>query len=186
VKPRQDPFALLGLPAGPGLTDDDVRSAWRRVAAATHPDRADGGDPERFAAAAAAYTALRTPFGRGEALADLRPATRRSPSPRPPSAAPPPAGRPPAGSPSAGSPSAGPAPRGPSGSLTARALPVRRLASRVRRGRPVRLALRVAAAAAAGVAAVLIAGARPATPALITGAVTWLALTARRDLAPPP
>ena len=31
----------------------------------------------------------------------------------------------------------------------------------------------------------LIAGARPATPALITGILTWLALTARHDLAPP-
>ena len=68
---RADPFAALGLPARPGITDDDVRAAWRRVAAASHPDRADGGDPARFAAAAAAYTVLRTQFGRSEALADL-------------------------------------------------------------------------------------------------------------------
>jgi curved DNA-binding protein CbpA len=66
-----DPFALLGLPARPGLSDDDVRAAWRRIAAATHPDREDGGDPARFGAAAAAYVMLRTGFGRGEALADL-------------------------------------------------------------------------------------------------------------------
>jgi len=66
-----DPFAALGLPARPGLGDDEVRAAWRRIAAATHPDRADGGDPDRFAAAAAAYTTLRTQFGRSEALADL-------------------------------------------------------------------------------------------------------------------
>ncbi|HXF20955.1 MAG TPA: J domain-containing protein, partial [Streptosporangiaceae bacterium] len=66
-----DPFAVLGLPARAGLTDDDVRAAWRRLATATHPDRADGGDPDRFAAAAAAYTVLRTRSGRGEALADL-------------------------------------------------------------------------------------------------------------------
>ena len=66
-----DPFAVLGLPARVGLTDDDVRAAWRRLATATHPDRADGGDPARFAAAAAAYTVLRTRSGRGEALADL-------------------------------------------------------------------------------------------------------------------
>ena len=52
-----DPFSVLGLPARADLTDDDVRSAWRRIAAATHPDRADGGDPGRFAAAAAAYPA---------------------------------------------------------------------------------------------------------------------------------
>jgi curved DNA-binding protein CbpA len=51
-----NPFAVLGLPPSPDLTDDDVRAAWRRVAAATHPDRADGGDPAGFAAAAGAYT----------------------------------------------------------------------------------------------------------------------------------
>jgi len=66
-----DPFRALGLPARPDLTDDDVRAAWRRIAAATHPDRDDGGDPARFAEAAAAYTELRTASGRGEAYADL-------------------------------------------------------------------------------------------------------------------
>jgi hypothetical protein len=66
-----DPFAALGLPARSGLSDEDVRAAWRRIAAATHPDREDGGDPARFGAAAAAYVTLRTDFGRGEALADL-------------------------------------------------------------------------------------------------------------------
>lgn len=66
-----DPFAALGLRAQAGLSDEDVRAAWRRVAAATHPDRDDGGDPGRFSAAAAAYNTLRTSFGRGEALADL-------------------------------------------------------------------------------------------------------------------
>jgi len=60
-----------------------------------------------------------------------------------------------------------------------------RLAARVRRGRPARLALRVLAAAAASTAAVAVAGAQPAGPALVTGAVTWLVLTARQDLAPP-
>jgi curved DNA-binding protein CbpA len=66
-----DPFAILGLDPSPGLSDEDVRIAWRRAASETHPDREDGGDPARFAAAAAAYTALRTRFARGEALADL-------------------------------------------------------------------------------------------------------------------
>jgi hypothetical protein len=142
---QADPFAELGLPAQPGLTDDDVRSAWRRVASATHPDRPDGGDPARFAAAAAAYTTLRTQFARAEALADAnQPAAVR--------------GRPDVAG---------------------------RWWSRVRRGRPVRLAMRVAAAAAVAVGSVLVAGARPATPALITGALTWLVLTARHDLAPP-
>jgi len=68
---NDDPFAALGLPARAGLTDEDVRAAWRRIAAATHPDRDDGGDAARFGAAAAAYDTLRTSFGRGEALADL-------------------------------------------------------------------------------------------------------------------
>jgi curved DNA-binding protein CbpA len=71
-----DPFAILGLAARPDLTDDDVRSAWRRIAAAIHPDRADGGDPARFSAAAAAYTTLRTLDGRREAFADLAAAPR--------------------------------------------------------------------------------------------------------------
>ena len=70
-----DPFAVLGLSARPDLSDDDIRAAWRRIAAAVHPDRADGGDPARFAEAAAAYTMLRTVTGRREACADL--ATRR-------------------------------------------------------------------------------------------------------------
>ena len=66
-----NPFAALGLPARPGLTDDQVRAAWRAVAAATHPDRDDGGDPVAYSAAAAAYAQLRTGWGRSEALADL-------------------------------------------------------------------------------------------------------------------
>lgn len=69
-----NPFTTLGLPARAGLTDEDVRAAWRRIAAATHPDREDGGDPARYGAASAAYVTLRTSFGRGEALADLGPA----------------------------------------------------------------------------------------------------------------
>jgi hypothetical protein len=60
------------------------------------------------------------------------------------------------------------------------------LLARVRRGRPARLLLRLAAAAAVSAAAVAVAGWAPATPALITGALTWLLLTARHDLAPPP
>jgi hypothetical protein len=58
--------------------------------------------------------------------------------------------------------------------------------SRIRRGRPARLALRVLIAAALSAVAVAVAGSAPATPALITGALTWLLLTARHDLAPPP
>lgn len=66
-----DPFRAIGLEPRSELGDDDIRAAWRRIAAATHPDRPDGGDPAAFARAAAAYAALRSPAGRGEALADL-------------------------------------------------------------------------------------------------------------------
>ena len=61
-----NPFTALGLTPGPGLTDEDVRAAWRSAAAATHPDRADGGNPAAYAAAAAAYEQLRAPWGRSE------------------------------------------------------------------------------------------------------------------------
>ena len=195
------PFAVLGVPARADLTDDDVRAAWRRLAAATHPDRADGGDPDRFAAAAAAYTMLRTRSGRGEALADLiaptsppgRSRAHRAPAPVP---GPPPAAT---GTPSAAA-GPGPAAREPSpGSRAAAGRPglaspstagqpslwAAGLVGRVRRGRPARLLLRVAIAAAVSAGVVAVAGFQPATAALIVGAATWLLLTAPRDLAPP-
>jgi hypothetical protein len=147
-------FGALGLPADPALTDDDVRMAWRRVAAATHPDRADGGDPAAFAAAAAAYSLLRTRSGRGEALADAAEPT------------PPPVQR----------------QRG----VRWLAGQAARLPGRISAGRPWRLIARVAVAVALSAAALTVAGSAPAGPALVTGAVTWLVLTARRDLAPSP
>ena len=39
-----NPFTVLGLPTDPDLTDEQVRAAWRAIAAATHPDRPDGGN----------------------------------------------------------------------------------------------------------------------------------------------
>ena len=66
-----NPFEALGLPADPGLGDEQVRAAWRAIAAATHPDRGDGGDLARYTAASAAYAELRTAWGRSEAYADL-------------------------------------------------------------------------------------------------------------------
>lgn len=193
-----DPFAVLGLPARPDLTDDDVRAAWRRLAAATHPDRADGGDPARFAAAAAAYTVLRTRSGRGEALADLAGGTH-PPGPRAARAGD--AGRRPA--PRVPVPTGTRSPTGRrarSHRLIAAQLVQRvrrgrpgrpyrlmatRLLQRVRRGRPGRLLLRVLIAVAVGTVATVVAGLQPATPALWVGAATWLLLTARHDLAPP-
>jgi hypothetical protein len=157
------PFAALGLPARPGLDDDEVRAAWRRIAAATHPDRADGGDPDRFAAAAAAYTTLRPNWVRSEALADLTGTGGRAGLPVP----------------------HGPAGRGDQPRWRRAAASLARLAARVRQGRPLLLALRVAAVAAVSATVVAVAGPAPATPALITGALTWLLLTARHDLAPP-
>src|SRR5690348_4565133 len=79
-----NPFLALGLPERPDLTDEQVRAAWRSIAAATHPDRPDGGDLARYTAASAAYAELRTPWGRSEAYADLAeradgPVTSRSP-----------------------------------------------------------------------------------------------------------
>ena len=176
-----DPFAALGLDARPDLTDDDVRAAWRRVAAATHPDRPDGGDPATFAAAAAAYTELRTRFGRGEAMADAQPGRRAARFRR---------WRAATGVAGGGMDARAGRRQALGGSARAgssRRLPAAaaRLAARVRRGRPARLGLRVLAAAAASAAAWAVAGSEPAGPALITGAVTWLVLTARQDLAPP-
>jgi hypothetical protein len=66
-----NPFTALGLPIRPDLTDEQVRAAWRTIAAATHPDRPDGGDVTRYTAAATAYAQLRTAWGRSEAYADL-------------------------------------------------------------------------------------------------------------------
>ena len=66
-----NPYTVLGLPTDPGLTDEQVRAAWRAIAAATHPDRPDGGNVPRYTAAANAYAQLRTAWGRSEAYADL-------------------------------------------------------------------------------------------------------------------
>jgi curved DNA-binding protein CbpA len=183
-----NPFAALGLAARPDLTDDDVRGAWRRIAAATHPDRADGGDPGRFALAAAAYTVLRTRSGRGEALADLAGGARwgrlgRATRERGASGSAPAGG----GGRTGGGGGTGPA-AAPSGAVPVngqRGPAGRRLLSRLRRGRMVRLALRVVIAAAVCAGAVAVAGAQPATPAVVVGAITWLLVTGRNDLAPP-
>jgi hypothetical protein len=146
---RRDPFADLGLDAAAGLTDDEIRAAWRRIAAASHPDRTDGGDPARYAAAAAAYTDLRTSYGRGEALAARRERAAGAP-----------------------------------GRISALRRVLTRLPGRVSRGRPVRLTLRCTAALAVGWLALAAGAMNGSGPALAVGAVTWLILTAPRDLAP--
>ena len=165
-----DPFSALGLPARADLSDDEVRAAWRRIAAATHPDRSDGGDATRFAAAAAAYAELRTPYGRGEAYADLNsaaPAAVRAVND--------------AGAASRAAVSHPAAQREGSGSTAGF-----RLATRVRTGRPSMLALRFLLAAAVSWACVAVAGWQPATLAIATGALIWLTRTTSHDLAPTP
>ena len=152
-----NPFTALGLPTGPALTDEQVRAAWRTTAARTHPDRADGGDPPAYAAAPAAYTQLRTPWGRSEALADLA-VLPHVPPPPPPHPV----------------------------RWLALFTAITVLPARVARGRPLRLLARALFAAAAGYAAARLVPGSPAAPAVETGCALWWLLTARGDLAPPP
>ena len=152
-----NPFAALGLPASPALTDEQVRAAWRAAAAATHPDRADGGNPPAYAAAAAAYEQLRTPWGRSEALADL-----------------------------AVLPHVPPAPARDQGGWHALFTAAAVLPARIARGRPLRLAIRAVVAAVAGYAAARLVPGTPSEPAVAAGYALWWLLTARADLAPPP
>lgn len=172
------PFDALGLPARPDLTDEQVRAAWRTIAAATHPDRPGGGDVARYTEAAAAYAVLRTPWGRSEAFADLAAADDdTSPLPVIPAADPPPADRPgrpwpwPVGLPSR------------PGDLLAAIWPLR---ARIRHGRPRRLLIRALAAAVASLVVLNLIPGQPAAPALVTGLITWFLRTGRSDLAPPP
>jgi hypothetical protein len=152
-----NPFTALGLPARADLDDEQVRQAWRAIAAATHPDRADGGDPAAYTAASAGYARLRTAWGRSEALADL--AVQGPPEPPGPVLA----------------PDTGPVWRA-----------VAMLPGRIRRGRLARMAARSLAAATSGLLAVTVIPGTPSEPAVVTGAVLWWALTIRVDLAPPP
>jgi hypothetical protein len=151
-----NPFAVLGLPARPDLTDQQVRAAWRATAAATHPDRADGGDPARYAAASAAYAMLRTAWGRSEAYADLT------------AQAPPPART----------------LRRPPRRRLLRLLAL--VPARVRHGRPLRLLARALAAVLLGAVAAHSGAGDPAVAGVVTGLGVWLVLTMRADLAPPP
>ena len=177
-----DPFGVLGLPRRPGLSDDDVRAAWRRIAAATHPDRDDGGDPVRYGAAAAAYATLRTAYGRGEALADLADLGQVAGAARP--------GRHAGdrrrlrGQPGARGRHGAPGQEGAWGSIR---LPGRHGTRGVRRvggvrGRPWMLALRAAGAAAVCMVAFAVAGWAPATIGVLAGSAMWLIVTGRHDL----
>ena len=166
-----NPFDALGLPARPDLTDEQVRAAWRAIAAATHPDRADGGDLARYTAASAAYAELRTPWSRSEAFADLTGPADQAGAEAEPVTAPLPA-----------IPAEALPPAAPWAPLIARW----KLPARIRRGRPLRLAIRAGLAAALSLAVLQLIPGRPATLADITGLITWFVLTGRRDLAAPP
>jgi hypothetical protein len=164
-----NPFEALGLPARPDLTDEQVRAAWRAIAAATHPDRPDGGDLAVYTAAAAAYAELRTPWARSEAYADLTeraaqagqdPDTSPLPVIRDAEAAPPPPWQP--------------------------LLALWQLPARVRRGRPLHLAIRAILAAVLAVLVLQLIPGSAAAPADVTGMALWFVLTGRKDLAPPP
>jgi hypothetical protein len=158
-----DPFTALGLPPGPDLTDEQVRAAWRAIATATHPDRPGGGDPARYAAASAAYAVLRTGWGRSEAWADLTP---RNLIDRRHRLLPPPA------------PAAGTA------ISPWRALIL--VPARIQHGRPGRLTLRILAAAVLALLVLHSGAGTPPVAGLLTGIATWLILTSRGDLSPPP
>jgi hypothetical protein len=163
-----DPFEALGLPARPDLPDEQVRAAWRAIAAATHPDRADGGDLARYTAASAAYAELRTAWGRSEAYADLMEQADL-----------------------AAEPVTGPLPAvpadGPPGGLPRHPLAaVWEFPARIHRGRPRRLLLRAVIAAVLSLVVLQLIPGAAAAPADVAGLVLWFGLTARRDLAPPP
>ena len=78
---RMNPFTVLGLPTDPDLTDEQVRAAWRAIAAATHPDRPDGGDVARYTAAASRLRPA--PHRVGPVRGLRRPGRRATQSPLP-------------------------------------------------------------------------------------------------------
>jgi hypothetical protein len=165
-----NPFEALGLPARPDLTDEQVRAAWRAIAAATHPDRPDGGDLARYTAASAAYAELRTPWGRSEAYADLADLAERA----------------------GDGPVTAPIPVVPGEDLPPSAPPWQPLIAlvqvpaRIRRGRPLRLLVRAAVAVVLSLVVLRLIPGTPGAPADVFGLALWLVLTGRKNLAPPP
>jgi hypothetical protein len=138
---------------------------------ATHPDREDGGDLARYTQAGTAFAELRTPWSRSEAYADLEEQAWAAGYD---------------GLDEAGQPCTEPLPAGPPPVITPADLPavLAQLPSRVRRGRPLRLLLRAAIAAALAVLVLNLVPGTPA-PADIAGVILWFVLTGRHDLAPP-
>jgi hypothetical protein len=80
--PAEDYYTLLGVP--PTVDDKTLRTAWRRLAAQWHPDRAGASATATFQQLSAAYTVLSDPTAR--AAYDRR----HGHTPRPAATAPPP------------------------------------------------------------------------------------------------
>ena len=178
------PFDALGLPTRPDLSDEQVRAAWRKIAAATHPDRTDGGDLARYTAATAAYVTLRAPWGRSEAYADvLAAADDTAVLPAVMVAEPWPAGV----AEVAGPWPAGVARPGPMGVARLGQLLTGwwQLPARIVRGRPLRLLIRAVAAVVLCLTVLALIPGQPAAPPLVAALITWFVLTGRSDLAPP-
>ena len=157
-----NPFTVLGLPTDPDVSDEQVRAAWRAIAAATHPDRPDGGNVHALHRRRHRLRPAPHRVGTIEAYADL---TTDLPGTVAPAPGPPPAGRTPCG----------PARDG-------------RAASRPASGTdgPATLLLRAVLTALLSLAVVNLLPGQPSGPAVVTGLITWFVLTARGDLAPPP
>jgi hypothetical protein len=179
-----NPFAALGLPERPDLDDETVRAAWRAIAAATHPDRADGGDLARYTQASAAYAELRTAWSRSEAYADLVEQAWRE-------------GRYddyreyyPGGT----DPGTEPLPTIPAATASAsrRVSPWQVLLAlvwlppRIRHGRPLRLLARAALVSGLSLAVLALIPGQAAAPADVAILISWFTLKGRKDLAPPP
>jgi hypothetical protein len=178
------PFDALGLPTRPDLSDEQVRAAWRKIAAATHPDRTDGGDLARYTAATAAYVTLRAPWGRSEAYADvLAAADDTAVLPTVMVAEPWPAGVTGVAEPWP----AGVAGPGPTGVARLGRLLTGwwQLPARIVRGRPLRLLIRAVAAVVLCLTVLALIPGQPAAPPLVAALITWFVLTGRSDLAPP-
>jgi hypothetical protein len=150
---------VLGLPVRADLSDAQVRTAWRNIAAKTHPDRPDGGDVATYTAAATAYAQLRTGWGRSEACADFAVTEPHVPAPEPPSA------------------------RWPGVNLGPG---LQTIPARIRHGRPARLLLRAVAAALMCLLVLALIPGQAAGPAIVSGLTMWFFFSARADLAPPP
>jgi hypothetical protein len=165
-----NPFDALGLPTRRDLTDEQVRAAWHAVAAATHPDRSDGGDPDRFAAASAAYAEIRTRWARSEAYADH--AGQAGDQDEEPDTSPLP--------PVPGQAAYPPVPP------WQRLIALTQVPARIRHGRSLRLLIRGAIAAGLCLAVLHLIPGTAAESADVGGVILWFTLTGRRDLAPPP